>query len=342
MSRHPLAQTLLSLEAAMSAVRRTRGAIHDAADTNARRIARLVDAPGSRLVGDLLPRHVSDVRDTVDNSLKAVGLVLVAQRKVARRLLWCAPAPAPGSGRGHLRDLTPTGEPRVPEGVRFVRRPLILPERFDIDFARQGPRARVCYMAATLAAFAHAAPEFLTHCAREEDDAVVVTMPNGVYRLEATLPIWEDTGEPFSISSPDGSTLAAYVEKAAAAHFGSYKDLIGGIASFPMRWIAGPWDGPRVTMHQSREVTDDQLKAFAEAGRPLVVDVGWQSPEEYPFGEAFVDHFDLVEAHAYAVKTVDERPSLTMRNPWGIFHPQDIPMAELRQVDAKITTLESA
>ena len=54
------------------------------------------------------------------------------------------------------------------------------------------------------------------------------------------------TGERACATSPDDSTLVAYIEKAAAAYLGSYDDLGFGNATYALHWLLGDNGRPHV------------------------------------------------------------------------------------------------
>lgn len=143
-----------------------------------------------------------------------------------------------------------------------------MPTTIDITI---GEQKRVnCYLIASINAVAHWDPSLLEAMVRPDPDNenyVVVRVATGTYRLPATLPV-DEAGDPAHATSLDGSTLVAYIEKAAAAHLGSWDQTDLGVPAFALRWLIGD-KLPNTYSFNARSLSDDNRRSFQPARSAL-------------------------------------------------------------------------
>lgn len=311
-------------------------AVADAITPRLTSIARTLDSvPGAARSAALTESAILVAPHVITNAATAM---LAAIRSARKAITWLLPAPT-SSTRGHLRPLTPGGDPLPPAESEYVAAPLRMPDTIGITTATQNPSIGTCYLTLGLNLFFLQCSSFVnSRLARQEGDRVIIKVAAGTYSTPATLPVDPRTGEPQHGTSPDGSNLAAYIEKVAAAHFGSYADLRAGNAGTFLTWLAGPTLPPARSAN-ARDLTDDDLYDIISDGYP--VGIGTPNTFGYP-GDAPAQlsyERELVTGHVYAARSL--RPVANeLLNPWGQFHPKAISLEDLRTLDMSVMWFE--
>lgn len=297
------------------------------------------------LVGEVF-KGGERMRRAADDTAATILATITNQMHSLRRDLWTIPlteseAAVPGDragvrGTGHLREFAVPGEPDLPPGFRYEPTPLSMPSvPIDIDFATQGLLGN-CYLISAIngAAQWEWDPDAIAAMVMEDPDDenfVIVTVHGGTYRLPATLPVDEKTGQLAFATSPDGSTAVCYLEKAAAAHFGSWKDLEAGEPIYPLYWLVGD----RYSMYRAEaaiKMSDADIRAVMTAERPTFVTVPAEDTDE---GRASVmSGLNLVEGHGYTVHRDHPSTGYKLHNPWRRLHPNSLEPRDLRALGA--------
>ncbi|SDU83952.1 calpain family cysteine peptidase [Jiangella alkaliphila] len=239
-----------------------------------------------------------------------------------------APAPAP------LLP-APAPEPELTHGVHYAEHPLTLPASVGPEFVRQGGISD-CHLVAALATVADRAP-WLLPAVSAGDGTVMVDVPGRRYRLRPTLPVDDGSGELAYAHSPDGSTLAPYVEKAFAVYGGGYAQLgRGGLPVEALYWLTGR---PSYLLRVAN-AGDDIVAGLVESGQPAVA---CSRPlDDDRFGVAAALRYQLAPvAHAYAVRGLDPDDQVLLHNPWGRRHPRPVPLDVFCQLFTRIDWCES-
>lgn len=228
----------------------------------------------------------------------------------ARQQIWHRDAPD-DPARGHIDPYRLKGEPDL---LRDNRHYEVVPLTFPRDGAEIFVEQRGwsdCHVIGAMNALEKAEPGILVAMVRQSGDMVTVRTHRGTYTMRPTLPHNPDGTEAFARGA-DGSTFAAYIEKAAAMHFGSYKAVQFGDAADVMRWAAGD---RYATAHirDIREMPIDEARAVLESGNPVAVNiVPPERPNDIP---ADLDRFNLNPKHVWAPVTLGTDGTLEMRNP---------------------------
>ncbi|WP_280353844.1 hypothetical protein [Nocardia otitidiscaviarum] len=178
--------------------------------------------------------------------------------------------------------------------------------------AQQG-RWNNCHVIAGINALGKTEPQRLIAMVSRSGEQVVVRTHLGTYRMNATLPYQPD-GEPAHATMSDGSTLAAYIEKATAAHFGSYQAVEYGNAAGFLYWAVGDrYPEPHIV--DVRTMTVDDIRTVLESGRPAAVNI--VPPERRDDIPTDLERYHLNKLHVYVPDDLDADGELTLRNPWG-------------------------
>ena len=356
MSRDPIAEAVLGLEKLRDPARVQLAGVGSASLVVADRVVQYVDAALKDsprrldLVGEVF-KTGEQMRRAADDTATTVVATITFQMYLLRDLLWsislAQPAESAQNGRievrrgGHLRDFTVVGEPDLPPGVRYEPTPLLLPRApIDVDFARQG-RLGNCYAIAAVNAAAQAVaqshPEVFIDMVKpdpEDENFVIVTVHGGTYRLPATLPVDESTGREVFSTSPDGSTVVPYLEKAAAAHLGSWNDLVSGYEIYALWWLIGDrypyWHRFGVS-----QMTDEDVHAVMTSGEPAFITIPARRADKGRV--AALSRLDLVDGHAYTVRNDHPPTGHRLHNPWQRFHPNPVGPDDLRTLGAVLS-----
>ncbi|TDC50817.1 hypothetical protein E1212_13785 [Jiangella ureilytica] len=283
---------------------------------------------------------VAAVDDAADRTLHAVDAearrlrgLLRDSPPAGRRPPFLAPSGTPAGGPSPVPGLTV--EPEVTAGVEYAGRPLTHPVAVDVRFARQGGISD-CHLVAALGAVADRAPELLPR-ATAGDDVVLVDVPGRRYRLRATLPVDGGSGRLAYAHSPDHSTLVPYVEKAFAVYAGGYPVLgEGGLPVEALHWITGR---PCWLLRLPR-APDEALTALITSRRPAVA---CSRPfDDDPADAALAVRYGLSPVgHAYAVCGLDPEGRVLLHNPWGLRHPEPLPLGLFRRLFTRIDWCET-
>lgn len=346
MIRHPIAEAVLALGRADEVV-------HHRSSTLEHVVGRIVRSVTAQLHGAARGhRELSDgtaeliageveLRRTITATMAAVSATIQREARMMRHDLWLQPSQAPfathgnmphGDG-GHLREFTTTGEPQLPPGFRYEPTPLRMPGVIDIDIAQQH-EAGYCYLVAAVDAVAHWNPDALRAMVRRDPDDesfMIVRVHGGTYRLHATLPVDARTGLPAFVTSPDGSTLAAYILKAGAAHMGSWSDLVRGLPHRVCEWLVGE-SFTSFSRSPIGALTDAQLRQVMSTGS-----LGTVSMPRWAGGRglrSLLGRRDLGAQHTFVIKDVDHRDRVTLHNPRGRPHPARLSIRELKMLGA--------
>lgn len=335
-----IVESVRALGAANDATVRIMSDLMGAVGTRSRAAATLVQsAPGSRpgsgnAVVDAGWRCVELLGTTMSGTTRAI----ISDRVALRGHLWFETAPSRGAG--HLHPWTPSGDPQLPPGTHYAPAPLKLPRGVDINvgLAVQHPASGNCFFPVAVNMLAHRWSRLFTPAMAHQDGGeVVVQVSAGTYRFPATLPVDGVTGEPAHVTSPDGSNLVAYLEKAAAAHFGSYAELRAGYAAATLFWLAAD-QLPRIRAADISELTDDELYEIMSEGYPLAIGttpIG--GPGEDP-RTALAARRDVLIGHAYVATSLAPIGNRG-RNPWGRDDSAGLSLQDLRDLGAQLTWL---
>lgn len=348
MNRGPIAEAFLALQKVRAPARQSLSEVKDVSILVTSRIADRVD---TALAGS--PRRLDVVREVSTNGAymrsiigETTTTIIASINDQLDRLkdeMWSTPLtesevseatgqPVTRRG-GHLRDFTVPGEPDLPPGFRYEPTPLLQPGvAIDVDFARQGVLS-TCYIVSAINAVAQWDPDVFTDVVKPDPDDetfVIVTVHGGTYRLPATLPVDENGNEAFS-TSPDGSTVVPYLEKAAAAHFGSWKDLEIGSPIDPMWWLVGDRFA-YFNSFSTKDMPDADVHAVMTAGAPTAVTI----PTGGPDGDrvSALSRLNVVEGHGYTVRNDHPKAGYQMHNPWLVLHPNTLEPRDLRALGA--------
>lgn len=281
-----------------------------------------------------LQRRMSTV---LDHARVTLSSMVGGEIDYLKFLLWTTPLPDGPRRGGHLRDFAIPGEPNLPTSMRYEPMPLYLPTvPIDIDIARQGELAKNCYLICAINAVAHGDSSALTAMvAADPEDAthVIVRVSGGTYRLPATLPVDDWTGDEVYSTSPDGSTLVAYVEKAAAAHFGSWSDLARGDPGFALRWLVGKRFA-RTDSQLVSAMSDPDLDRAFTLGSFTVVAIPGQA-QGSP-GSACLERLGARGGHGYTLRRYDDRGLAWLHDPYLDRHPRPMSFDDLRMLGARV------
>lgn len=171
----------------------------------------------------------------------------------------------------------------------------------------------------------------------DDENFVIVTVHRGTYRLRATLPVDEQTGREVCSTSPDGSTLVSYLEKAAAAHMGSWNDLDGGVPVTVLWWLVG--DRVRYTCARLiASMLDEDVREILSSGSLGCVVVPASAD---PSRVSVSSKLNLVAGHAYTVRRTLVSAGYMLHNPWLDLHPQPMTIQNLRDLGAALSWASS-
>lgn len=276
----------------------------------------------------------------VSSVFRAAGemdTAIKAERERLHRVsLWRAVAPELAGGRGHLHDLTSDGDPLARVGAEHSSAPLKLPDPDEITMgiAIQPAHTQVCYLAVAFNLVAQAWPDIFDGIAEQHGDTVAIEVAAGRYETPATLPFTWDTADPDHITSPDGSNVMAYLEKVAAAHFGSYGALELGNVGEVMTWLAGDRIPPSREQNLT-ELSAEQLQEIIDVGLPVSVGVpGWTGPGAHP-EQSLVDAAEISTGHAYALPSLQVSGNV-LKDPEGRRDSTPLTVDQLRRLSAVI------
>lgn len=272
------------------------------------------------------------LRDTSVTISDAIGVDLAK----LRANLWLQQAATDGPA-GYIRPIPAGGEPLIPSSAHYEPTPLTMPAVIDIDLARQGRKK--CYFVVAINALAHRRPDLLDGVVRQDGDEVVVTVWGGTYRMPATLPVDTKTGSPVYSTSPDGSTMVAYLEKAAAMHFGSYLELEMGSSGPAMLWIVGD-SVPSVAHRNASTLTEAELLEILPRVEPAYFSVAPARKDGTQVPADLLDRLDLSTNHAYTIESVGADGHVVLRDQQLTEQPARLSPADLRELDAEIGWLD--
>lgn len=289
-------------------------------------------ADGVSAIGRLAERARHPFLDADRRKNSPEQLTQFVEQYKARQQIWHRDAPGDPT-RGHLDPYRPNGEPDLLKGDRHYETvPLTFPRGGAEVFVEQRGWAD-CHVVGAMNALEKAEPGTLAAMVRQSGDMVVVETSRGTYTMRPTLPHNPDGTEAFARGA-DGSTFPAYIEKAAAMHFGSYKAVQFGDAAEVMRWIAGD---RYATAHikDIREMPIDEARAVLESGNPVAVNiVPPERPDDIP---ASLDKHNLNPKHVWAPVTVDADGILAMRNPViARGDAEDLKLEDLHRMNASL------
>lgn len=229
----------------------------------------------------------------------------------ARNGLWHQPA-LQDPARGHFHSYRADGEPGIPDGLHYRPVPLVMPADTTRLTSVQGPWGN-CYVVAGMNALGKKEPDSLLMMVSKSGEKVVVRNHLGTYRMNATLPYTAE-GKPTYATMPGGSTLAAYIEKAAAAHFGSYQAVESGNAAGFLYWAVGD-RYPEANIVDVRTMAVDEIRDVIESSRPAAVNI--VPPERRDDIPANLAEHNLVKMHVYVPEDLDREGNMILKNPWG-------------------------
>lgn len=363
MGDRPVSETAEALAALMETTRREFDGVAEVVADHVGHALEAVSAPGRRPGANrpgVLPRPVSrlpgeiaivarDIAAVFDAAAAEADHVIEAEIRRLTALLDgrgegpCDHPPEP-VGRalpGPLAEATPPGvpvgralprpfaepalpgvpaEPELPDGVEYAPVAFVAPTVVDIDLPRQG-EINDCHVVASLCAVAHHAPGLLLASVRAHGDGVMVHAAGHDHRLAATLPV-DGSGRLLFARSPDQSTLVPYLEKAYAAHLGGYPVI--GRGGYPYQVLA--WLGSRMSrLLLVGDASTAELTAVLSSGHPAVACSWPLGPGDPEIATSRL--YGLAQGgHAYAVRGLDTEGRVLLHNPWGIRHPEPLPL----------------
>ncbi|MBF6172118.1 MFS transporter [Nocardia blacklockiae] len=248
----------------------------------------------------------------------------------ARNRLWHSP-PSDDPTRGHVDRYGPDGEPALPEEMHYGAVRLVLPEATAPVEGVQNEWGN-CYVIAGVNASGAVARDAIVGMVSQVGETVVVRAAFGTYTLNATLPFYAD-GRPAYATSPDGSTLVAYIEKAAAAHFGSYRAVEAGNAADFMYWALGD-RYPETNIVDVRTMPVEDIRAVLTARVPVAVNiVPPERPDDVP---ADLDDHNLLKKHVYVPAHLAADGGVVLLNPWGRKHSVGMTVDILHGINASL------
>lgn len=348
MNRGPIAEAFLALQKVRAPAKQSLSEVKDVSILVTSRIADRVDtalacSPRRLDVVREVSTNGAHMRSTIGETTAAIIERINDQIGRLRDELWRAPLTESGvsvaTGQvvtpcgGHLRDFTVPGEPDLPPGFRYEPTPLLQPGvKIDVDFAQQVWLGD-CYIVSAINAIAQWDPGAFADMVTpdpHDESFVIVTVHGGTYRLPATLPVHENGKEAFS-TSPDGSTVVPYIEKAAAAHFGSWAELEGGKPIYPMWWLIGDRLA-HFNMFSTKDIPDADIHAVVTAAAPAAVSI----PTGGPDGDrvSMLSRLNLVDGHGYTVRNDHPKGGYKMHNPYLRLHPGPLSTRDLRALGA--------
>ncbi|MGW5385448.1 C2 family cysteine protease [Nocardia sp. NPDC003963] len=202
--------------------------------------------------------------------------------------------------------------------------------------SQQGPWGD-CYVVAGINALGTTQPQSLLAMVSRSGQQVVVRTHLGTYRMDATLPYLSD-GRPAYASMSDGSTLAAYIEKATAAHFGSYEAVEVGHSAGFLYWAVGD-RYPEAKIVDVRTMGVDEIRRVMESGRPATVDiVPMERRDDIP---ANLGEHNLRNMHVYVPENLDSDGGLDLKNPWGLDDSVGMTLDILQRMNASLHWVDS-
>ena len=333
MGDRPVRAAVEALTSLRAAAATEFGALRAATVGRAARVAGVAGVAGADGV-------VAAIDDAADHTLLAVDAEVRRLRGLlrdsppaGRRPPFLAPSGTPAGGPSVVPGLS--AEPEVTPGVEYAPRPLTLPATVGVGFARQGGISD-CHLVAALGAVADRAPGLLP-VATAADGAVLVDVPGRRYRLRDTLPVDAGSGRLAYAHSPDHSTLAPYVEKAFAVYAGGYPVLgEGGLPVEALYWITGR---PCWLLRLPR-APDEALTGLITSRQPAVA---CSRPfDDDPADAALAVRYGLAPVgHAYAVCGLDGDGRVLLHNPWGLRHPDPLPLDLFRRLFTRIDWCET-
>lgn len=231
--------------------------------------------------------------------------------------------------RGHVDAYRSDGEPTLPDGWQYRPVPLVMPTGPVEGIQRKWAN---CHVVAGLNALGKKEPESLVDMVSQSGGKVVVRTHLGTYTMDATLPYTAE-GEPAYAAAPDGSTLVAYIEKAGAAHFGSYRAVEYGNAADFLFWAVGD-RYPIPNMVDVRDMSIDDLRGIIDSDLPTAVNiVPPERPKDIPPDLA---EYGLVKTHVYVPDQLDDDGGVVLVNPWGKQHSTGMTLEILHRMNATL------
>lgn len=338
MSRHWIAEEMLALEAAIARVRRSFNAFGASLNTDVTTMTFHAGSTEQSQWSNEIATAAAAVRVVAETAATQLQVSILAEYSDLKAALWTIPLPK-GSTGGHLRA-HPGGEPLLIQ-QRFVPAPLTVPTTIDMNIAVQAGVVGNCRFVGAIRLLAEAKPQRLPTMAVSDplnpDDYVLVRVATGEYRLRATL-AWDGNSDaPAGVTSPDGTTLVPYIEKAAAAHFGALNDLHQVRAESALAWLVGK---DSVEHHEQADLSDSEFAA-ALSQPACIVAVNSTSHPRPPDADALAQS-GLVEGHAYNVAALDSTDrTVALSNPWGILDPDPISFETLRKLNIELTWIKN-
>ena len=338
-TRHRIAESFLTLESAGSMLADSLRTVENVTSRYVLDLGNWYDAvPVGR---SALPSTILELQRRMSSVLDQTRVTLTSmlsrEANDLKNLLWTAPLPDGPRRGGHLRDFATPGEPTLPISMRYEPTPLYLPTvPIDVDIARQGEIARNCYLICAINAVAHWDPSALTAMvAADPEDAthVIVKVGGGTYRLRATLPVDDWTGDEMFSTSPDGSTLVAYLEKAAAAHFGSWSDLARGDPGSALKWLTRPRFA-RIDSNWAGAMSDPELDHALTFGACTVIAIPRQAPGS--LGSALLKRLGARDMHGFTLRRYSDRGLVQLHDPYLDHHPRPMSFHDLRTLGALV------
>ncbi|MBB5788672.1 C2 family cysteine protease [Jiangella mangrovi] len=309
------------------------GALRAATVGRAARVAGGSGLPGADGVVAAVDDAAGRTLHAVDAEVRRLRELVRDSPLAGRRPPLLAPSGPVAGGSSSVPGLT--AEPPLTAGVEYAARPLTLPADVDVGFARQGGISD-CHLVAALGAVAGRAPGLLP-VATAGDGAVLVDVPGRRYRLRATLPVDGGSGRLAYAHGPDDATLVPYVEKAFAVYAGGYPVLgEGGLPVEALYWLTGR---PCWLLRLPR-APDEAVLALVASPQPAVA---CSRPfDDDPADAALAVRYGLAPVgHAYTVCGSDDDGRVLLHNPWGLRHPDPLPLDLFRRLFTRIDWCET-
>lgn len=208
-----------------------------------------------------------------------------------------------------------------------------------------------CYWMAGMAAVARANPEAIQKLIKDNGDGTFdVTLyvrqsaygkPTPVTKtVDAQLPTKTGSDQLYAKAADKGDNATelwpALLEKTLAQHKGSYETIQGESIAKDFQFhgstelLTGKAEGYKAVSSLADDDVLLELAAALEAKKPVTVDSTNMEGNEDLSKEA--NAVNVYGNHAYAVEKVDlDKGTITLQNPWGSHHVQELPIASFRK-----------
>lgn len=208
-----------------------------------------------------------------------------------------------------------------------------------------------CYFMAGMAAVSRASPDAISKLIKDNGDGTFeVTLYIRSKPYSKPTPVTKTVDARLAVKSPDNPLYAktgdksadgvemwpALLEKTLAMHKDSYDLISGGNIGKGFNFygaselLTGKAEGYKATDKMDEDDLLLEIAAALEAGKPVTVDSKDMTDDEAMTKEATAKN--VYGNHAYAPVSVDiEKRTVTLQNPWGSSHVENLSVAELKR-----------